>query len=244
MAGGPMRQPSLCDQKIAPLVEKAFTKGKPRAVALIINSPGGSPVQSSLIAARIRRLASEKEIPVYSFVEDVAASGGYWLAAAGDTIYADYSSIVGSIGVIWSSFGFHEFISRHGIERRIQTAGVDKNLLDPFLPQKDDDIDRLKEVQTDIHDAFINYVKERRGDKLSEQDVFTGKFWSGQNAIESGLVDEIGHLVPVMKNLFGEKVKFNNYGLRRRLFSPFASGFANDILDAFFERISWSRFGL
>ncbi|MCY4260668.1 MAG: S49 family peptidase, partial [Rhodobacteraceae bacterium] len=163
MAGGPARQSAMNYRQMAPLIEKAFNRGKPSAVALVINSPGGSPVQSSLIARRIRELADEKQIPVFSFVEDLAASGGYWLAVAGDAIYLDDSSIVGSIGVISSSFGLHKFLEHHGIERRIYTAGKDKSMLDPFQPQKQGDVKRLKEVQSHMHKTFIAHVKERRG---------------------------------------------------------------------------------
>ncbi|TMV62506.1 S49 family peptidase, partial [Thioclava sp. BHET1] len=149
------RRGGLNDAALAPLIERAFAKGKPAAVALVINSPGGSPVQTALIAARIRRLSAEKGVPVHAFVEDIAASGGYWLACAADQIWIDDSSIVGSIGVISSSFGFHELIARHGIERRVHTAGASKSFMDPFRPEKPEDVARLKALQEPIHDAFI-----------------------------------------------------------------------------------------
>ncbi len=152
----------LNDMALGPLIERAFTRGKPAAVALIINSPGGSPAQSSLIAARIRRLAEEKNIPVHAFVEDVAASGGYWLACAADDIWVDATSIVGSIGVIFASFGFPELMARQGIERRVITAGKNKSFADPFLPQKPEDVERLKALQAPLHETFINHVKARR----------------------------------------------------------------------------------
>ena len=157
----------LNDQILAPYIEKAFSKGKPAAVALVINSPGGSPVQSSLIGARIRRLAEEFETPVYAFVEDVAASGGYWLAASADEIYIDASSVVGSIGVISSGFGLNQFIERHGIERRVHTAGSSKSMLDPFQPQKKADVTRLKSILDGIHQTFKDHINDRRGAKLA-----------------------------------------------------------------------------
>ncbi|MEL6702453.1 MAG: S49 family peptidase, partial [Pseudomonadota bacterium] len=157
----------LNDQGIGPVIEKAFAK-KPVAVALVINSPGGSPVQSALIGARIRRLSEEKGIPVHAFVEDVAASGGYWLAAAADEIWVDRSSVIGSIGVISAGFGLDEFIGRYGIERRVYTAGKSKSMLDPFRPEKDEDIARLKGLLEDIHETFKDHVRTRREGKLPE----------------------------------------------------------------------------
>ena len=172
-------------------------RGKPVAVALVINSPGGSPVQSSLIGARIRRLAEEKNVPVYAFVEDVAASGGYRLASAADEIWIDPGSVLGSIGVISAGFGAHELISRNGIERRLYTAGKSKSLMDPFSPEKDEDVTRLKAILEQLHDVFIEHVKSRRGDKLVETDeLFTGEVWLGNKAVEQGLADGVGHLVP------------------------------------------------
>ncbi|MEO0380216.1 MAG: S49 family peptidase, partial [Pseudomonadota bacterium] len=165
---------ALNDASLAPAIEKAFSRGKPVAVALEVNSPGGSPVQSSLIGARIRRLSEEKEVPVLAFVEDVAASGGYWLAAAADEIYADESSVLGSIGVISASFGAHELLARQGVERRVYTAGKSKSMLDPFRPEKPEDIERLKGLLNDIHTNFIDHVTARRGDKLdTETELFT-----------------------------------------------------------------------
>jgi len=170
----------LSDASLAPLIDRAFTRGKPAAVALVINSPGGSAVQSSLIAARIRRLAEKKNIPVHAFVEDVAASGGYWLACAADQIWVDESSIVGSIGVIFASFGFPELLAKQGVERRVVAAGRSKSFADPFLPQKPEDIDRLRALQTPIHQAFIAHVKARRGARLVEADLFNADIWVGQ----------------------------------------------------------------
>ena len=165
---------ALTDAGLAPLIEAAFRRGRPKAVALAINSPGGSPAQSSLIAARIRRLADERKVPVHAFVEDVAASGGYWLASAADAIHLDANSIVGSIGVISASFGFQDLIARHGIERRVHTAGEDKSLLDPFRPERPQDVERLKRLQAAIHANFIEQVKARRGARLTGDDLFTG----------------------------------------------------------------------
>ncbi|QDY70305.1 S49 family peptidase [Qingshengfaniella alkalisoli] len=236
---------SLNDATLAPLIEKAFTKGKPSAVALSINSPGGSPVQSSLIAARIRRMAEEKNIPVIAFVEDVAASGGYWLATAADEIFVDGCSIVGSIGVISAGFGAHEFITRHGIERRVHTAGKSKSILDPFRPEKPEDIERLNTILADMHDRFKEQVTKRRGAKLSKaEELFDGSFWLGGKALELGLVDSVGHLQPVMKERFGEKIRFNRFGPRKGLLSRFGVGLLHDAADVIEERASFARFGL
>lgn len=236
---------SLNDNALAPIIEKAFSRGKPDAVAIEINSPGGSPVQSSLIAARIRRLADEKNIPVIAFVEDVAASGGYWLAAAADEIWADESSIVGSIGVISSGFGAHVFLARQGVERRVYTAGKSKSMLDPFSPEKPEDVKRLKGLLNDIHGVFITQIKSRRGDKLdSKQDLFTGEIWVGHKAHDVGLIDGIGHLQAKMKERFGDKVKFRQYGARKALLQRFGVGLAQDALGSIEERAEFARFGL
>lgn len=235
----------LNDAAIGPILEKAFRRRKPSAVALLINSPGGSPVQSSLIGARIRRLSEEKEIPVYAFVEDVAASGGYWIASAADEIWIDQASIVGSIGVISSQFGFNEFIGRHGIDRRVYTAGKSKSMLDPFQAEKAADVKRLKELLSDMHEVFKGHVEARRGGKLAAgKDLFTGEFWIGHKGVELGLADGIGHLVPKMKEVFGDKVRFQNYGPRRGLLSRFGARMVNDALDGLNERAEFSRFGL
>lgn len=236
---------SLNDVSLAPVLEKAFRKGKPAAVALEINSPGGSPVQSSLIGARIRRLSDKHDVPVVAFVEDVAASGGYWLACAADEIYADDSSVVGSIGVISSGFGAHVFLARQGIERRVYTAGRSKSMLDPFRPEKEEDVERLKILLGDIHDNFISHVKDRRGDKLTKTaDVFTGEFWLAGKAKEHGLIDGIGHLRPKMEEQFGEKVRFRRYGLRKPIWSRFGVTLVNEAVGGFEERAAFARFGL
>lgn len=235
----------ISDIGFAPLLERAFTRGKPQAVALQINSPGGSPVQSSLIGARIRRLSEENNVPVFAFVEDVAASGGYWLAAAADEILVDPSSVLGSIGVISSSFGAHEFIARHGVERRVYTAGTSKSMLDPFVPEKAEDVDRLKHMLEDIHGHFIDHVKNRRGAKLvTDQDLFTGEIWVGQRAIDVGLADGIGHLAPVMEERFGPKVKYTRYGQKRSVLRRFGLNAAQDAVFGIEERAQYARFGL
>jgi serine protease SohB len=244
--------PALNDAALAPLIERAFSRGKPAAVALIVNSPGGSPVQSSLIAARIRRLSEEKKVPVHAFVEDVAASGGYWLACAADHIWADRTSIIGSIGVIFASFGFPELMARQGVERRVVTAGKSKSLADPFLPQKPEDVARLRALQEPIHAAFIDHVKARRGDRLDgEADLFNADVWVGEQAVELGLIDGIGHLVPKMRELLGEKVRFAPMGQRRPFWQRFGgvgaavgAGLAEAAVGTVEERALWARYGL
>ena len=238
-------QGSLHAAGLAPVLERAFKRGKPAAVALQISSPGGSPVQSSLIGAHIRRLAEDKDIPVLAFVEDVAASGGYWLAAAADEIYGDDSSLIGSIGVISASFGAHVFLARQGIERRVHTAGESKSMMDPFRPEKEEDVARLKGLLDDIHQNFIAHVRARRGPKLDETaPLFTGEVWLAARAQELGLIDGIGHLEPVLKARFGDKVKFRRYGPKRSLWSRFGARAAQDVLGGIEERAAYARFGL
>ncbi|WP_283966600.1 S49 family peptidase [Tritonibacter sp. AK171] len=236
---------SLNDTTLAPVLERAFKKGKPQAVALEINSPGGSPVQSALIGARIRRLAEEHDVPVFAFVEDVAASGGYWLAAAADEIFADASSVVGSIGVISSGFGAHIFLARQGFERRVHTAGESKSMLDPFRPENEGDVARLKVLLNDIHANFIDHVTERRGTKLtSDEKLFTGEVWLARRAIGLGLIDGIGHLKPVLQERFGKKVRLRRYGVKKPFLSRFGLSMAEDALAAVEERAQFARFGL
>ncbi|MBF9030683.1 S49 family peptidase [Rhodobacterales bacterium HKCCE3408] len=235
----------LSDDSTSALIERAFKRGKPAAVALAINSPGGSPVQSSLIASRIRRLAEEKSVPVHAFVEDVAASGGYWLACAADHIWADDSSILGSIGVISASFGFHEFIARYGIERRVHTAGEDKSILDPFRPEREEDVARLKAIQAEIHERFIAHVRARRGTRLTEErDLFTGEFWTGRKSVELGLADGIAHLKPKMMEVYGPKARFAVYGPRRGLFARLGAQMLGAAVSAADDRAHWARYGL
>lgn len=236
---------ALNDESVGPVLEKAFRRGKPVAVALLVNSPGGSPVQSSLIGARIRRLAEETNTPVIAFVEDVAASGGYWIACSADEVFVDPASIVGSIGVISASFGAHEFIARQGIERRVYTAGKSKSMLDPFRPEKDEDITRLKSLLDQIHVTFKDHVSARRSAKLKpDTDLFTGDIWVGAAAIETGLVDGVAHVVPKMKERYGDKVRFKIYGLRRGLFQRFSAALFQGTLGQIEERAHFARFGL
>lgn len=233
------------DATLGPVIEKAFAKGKPVAVALEVNSPGGSPVQSSLIGARIRRLAEEKNIPVIAFVEDVAASGGYWLAAAADEIYADPSSVVGSIGVISASFGVDKLINKYGVERRVYTAGQSKSMLDPFRPENPEDVARLKTLLEDIHVNFKDHIASRRAGKLPEDmDLFTGEIWLAQRATELGLIDGIGHILPMMQDRYGKKVQFRRYGAKRGLLSRFGAQIVGDAVQGIEERAAYARFGL
>lgn len=191
------------------MIEKAFSIKKLEALCLVINSPGGSPVQSELIAKRIRSLAKKNKVAVYSFIEDVAASGGYWLACAGDHIYASPSSIIGSIGVIYSSFGFQDAIGKLGIERRVYTQGENKSILDPFQPTKQSDVKIIKYLQSQIHEHFIDYVKERRIGKLTQDDniLFNGEFWAGQSALDFGLIDGIDDMYSFIQKKYGDNVK-------------------------------------
>jgi len=251
----------LALEHLAMPLQRAFSIDGIKAVALAINSPGGSPVQSALIGNRIRSLATDKSLPVYAFVEDVAASGGYWLACAADEIWADAASIVGSIGVISSGFGFEGLIERWGIERRVHTSGERKGMLDPFRPEDPRDVDRLKQLQREIHDNFIDWVKARRGSRLKfdsleggEPGLFSGEFWTAQRALNYGLVDGIGHLRGVLRSKFGEKVRTPVIAERRGFFarrlgldgpdmSRF-SGFGSELVAAAEERLWWQRFGL
>lgn len=257
-AGGSQFQPRLSLASTAGLIEKAFAFKDAPAVAISVNSPGGSPVQSRLIHRRIRDLAREKNKPVLVFVEDVAASGGYMIAAAGDEIVADPSSLVGSIGVISASFGFVELMKKVGVERRVYTAGNNKSVLDPFKPEKKDDVARLKALQLDIHRTFIDLVKERRGSRLKDDpDLFTGLFWTGGGALELGLVDALGDMRSFLKARYGEKTRLKLISPSRGLFgrlSPFtvrgadgariAAGAVEGGLDALAEREMWARYGL
>lgn len=257
----PLR-PGLSIASLAEPLEKAFEMSKTPSVALIINSPGGSAVQSSLILKRIRALAEEYEKKVHVFLEDVAASGGYYLAIGGDEIYAEPSSIVGSIGVISSGFGFVEAIDKLGIERRVYTAGRSKAILDPFLPQKPEDIERLASLQRDAHDVFIGAVKERRAGKLKgpDEELFSGAFWSGKQALEYGLIDGISDIRTRMREIYGDDVKLKvvpieRPGLLSKLRrSPSLDSLAalagpetsltDELLSTLETRALWSRYGL
>jgi signal peptide peptidase SppA len=253
----PLR-PGLLLSTIARSLERAFALRGARAVALVINSPGGSPSQSNLIFRRIRQLSAEKKIPVLAFIEDVGASGGYMLACAGDEIICDQYSIVGSIGVVGGSFGFTKLIDKLGIERRLYTSGEHKAMLDPFLPEKPDDVERLKAVQNDIHEHFISLVKERRGAKLNgaDENLFSGEFWLAQKAIELGLADRIGDLRSELRERYGEKVRMPLITTERSLFGRRVPGvnmaevlakppaLADDLISALETRALWSRYGL
>ncbi|MEE8279231.1 MAG: S49 family peptidase [Alphaproteobacteria bacterium] len=251
---GPIRRGlSLASQ--AQLIERAFKVPRLEAVALTINSPGGSPVQSALIAGRIRALAEEKNIPVVAFAEDVAASGGYWLACAADEIFAHESSIVGSIGVISAGFGFSALLERLGVERRVHTAGERKAMLDPFRSEDPKDVARLEAIQTDVHESFQDFVRQRRGERLTgeEADVFSGEFWTGRRALEMGLVDGLGDLRQVMRERYGEKVRLRLIEGARPRWRPRLSveatvpdlaASATALVDAVEERALWARYGL
>jgi signal peptide peptidase SppA len=246
----------LSIETVAPLLKRAFDTRGAKAVALAINSPGGSPVQSALIGQRIRLLADEKGLKVIAFVEDVAASGGYWLACAADEIVVDPHSIVGSIGVISAGFGFQDLIARFGIERRLHTSGERKSMLDPFRPEKPDDVERLHRLQAEIHDGFKDWVRERRAGKLKGDDalLFSGEFWTGRRGLELGLIDGLGELRATLQARYGAKVHLPMVGPRRRLLSRFGLGMAIDgmggdgigptTLAALEERLHWQRFGL
>lgn len=208
-------------------IEKAFSAKSINAVALVINSPGGSPVHSMLIAEKIRYWSEKKKKPVYAFTLDVAASGGYWLACAADEIYAAPSSIVGSIGVVSAGFGFPELLEKLGVERRIYTAGKNKAMLDPFLRESKQDISHLRDLQKDIHEQFYHWVIQRRGKKLNEPDreqIFSGRFWTGRKAVKLGLVDGEGSLETIMRKKFGKNVRFQRFAAKRGFSIPFLSG--------------------
>ena len=210
MSGGGQFRPSLSLASTAGLIEKAFAYPDAPAIAISINSPGGSPVQSRLIYKRIRDLAAEKNKTVLVFVEDVAASGGYMIAVAGDEIIADPSSIVGSIGVVSASFGFTDLMKKIGVERRVYTAGKNKAVLDPFKPENKEDIERLKALQLEVHETFIDLVRERRGQKLKDDpDLFTGLFWTGKKGLDLGLVDTLGDMRQVLRDRYGPKTRLN-----------------------------------
>ena len=240
-------------------LDAAFKQRRLVAVAVSINSPGGAPVQSDLIAKRFRDLAKEQNIPIFTFIEDVGASGGYWLACAGDEIYARASSIVGSIGVVSGGFGFPELIKKFGIERRLHTSGDKKVMNDPFSPEKPDEVKHLKALQKTIHEEFIDKVKAFRGERLNGSDriLFSGAYWTGNQALKLGLIDGIGDLRTVMREKFGDDVRFkifdeNRSWLQRRFFikrtsvSDGGSSFAytNELIAALEERFWWNRFGL
>jgi signal peptide peptidase SppA len=236
---------------VAPLLKRAFAIKSAPAIAIIINSPGGSPVQSRLIYKRIRDLADEHNKPVLVFVEDAAASGGYFIAVAGDEIIVDPSSLVGSVGVIMAGFGFVGLLEKLGVERRVHTAGNNKSTLDPFLPEKASDIERIKQFELDIHQTFIEVVKWRRGDRLKAPDdtLFTGEWWTGTRGLELGLVDAIGDLHETLRTRYGKDVRLKLIEPKRSLISLprigfSASGLAGDVAATIEDRAVWARLGL
>ncbi len=262
---GPLRS-GMTLAALEPGIARAFKLPRLEAVALSINSPGGSAAQSDLICQRIRDLAEEKGVPVFAFCEDVAASGGYWLACAADEIYARETSIVGSIGVISAGFGFPELLQRWGVERRLHTSGDKKSLLDPFQAEKPKDVARLKGIQKELHESFQDLVRARRGPRLKGGDkmLFSGEFWTGAKAVELGLIDGIGELRQTLRARYGDKVALKRVDgerpwWRRRLgfagrqggplAGPLAGRFGPEdwvagLLAAVEERAHWSRFGL
>lgn len=253
---------------VASRLEAAFSGRRVKAVALVINSPGGSPVQSDLIQQRVRDLAREKEKPVFVFCEDVAASGGYWIALAGNEIYANPSSIIGSIGVIWSGFGFEAAIAKLGIERRLHATGAKKAMLDPFQAEDPAHVEHLRALQDDIFQRFRDWVQERRGARLKGEpdELFSGAFWTGAKALELGLIDGFGDVRGVMRERYGENVKFRVHGPREGLLSRYGlrpkgllsasdgdggglgeglgAGWAESLLAGIEARAMWNRFGL
>jgi signal peptide peptidase SppA len=249
-SGKSMRGGNLNLRAVEPALQKAFRKGV-AAVALEINSPGGSPVQSALIADRIRALAAEFNVPVYVFCEDVAASGGYWLACAGDEIYADENSIIGSIGVISMGFGFPKLMQKLGVESRVHTAGESKSTNSPFKAEKPEDVAKLKAILEEMHDSFKAMVRGRRGELLKgkDKDLFTGAFWTGKTALRLGLIDGLGHMEATMKRKFGEKavlkqIPVTSGGFLRRIGLAHPSDMGGQALDALETRALWQRFGL
>ena len=264
MAGGGQLRPTLSLASTAGVIEKAFAFKNAPAVAISINSPGGSPVQSRLIYQRIRDLAEEKNKRVLVFVEDVAASGGYMIAVAGDEIIADPSSIVGSIGVVSASFGFQDLLKKIGVERRVHTAGKNKAVLDPFREERPEDVERLKALQLEVHDTFIELVKDRRGVKLADDpELFTGLFWSGKRGLALGLIDALGDMRGFLRTRYGDKVRLKlispQRGLLGRRIGMIGSGLfsggqsdaadlaasaAMGVADAAEQRAIWARFGL
>ncbi|MEG9861172.1 MAG: S49 family peptidase [Parvularculales bacterium] len=235
---------------VADSLERAFSVRHVKAVAVIINSPGGSPVQSAMIYRRIRALSEEKDVPVFAFAEDVAASGGYMLACAGDEIYADESSVIGSVGVISAGFGFTALLEKLGVERRIHATGPNKGMLDPFQPEDPAHVGRLTAIQGDIYEVFTTLVCERRGKRLKSEDddLFSGAFWAGRRALALGLIDGIGDMREVMREKYGEKVRFlvvnRARSWRQRLGLTLGTAFGDELLTSLEASRLWSRFGI
>jgi signal peptide peptidase SppA len=252
-----MRGPrGLSLRRFAAAIERAFALRRLKAVALVVNSPGGSPAQSSLLFRRIRQLAEEHEVPVVAFAEDVAASGGYWLALAADEVFADETSLLGSIGVITASFGFTDALRKLGVQRRLYTAGDNKSMLDPFLAEDPKAVERLTVLQRDMHEAFKELVRSRRGARLKgdESVLFSGEVFTGRRALELGLIDGIGDLRGVMRQRYGENVRLVGIEPERRRFAllsrfgfprrPDIADIAADLVTRLEERLIWARFGL
>ena len=249
-SGSTLGRRGLSLESVEPQLKKAFSVKQAKAVALIINSPGGSPVQSSLIGQRIRDLASHNDLPVLAFCEDVAASGGYWIAAAADEVFANAASVIGSIGVISAGFGFDKAIARLGVDRRVYTAGNAKMTLDPFQPERTEEVDRLKALQADIHQQFITHIESRRGSRLKgDRDaLFSGAFWTGQTALELGLIDAIGECRQTLLNRFGSETEIMMIEPKRKLLPFGVSGMSSRLVEdaaaVAIERAYFSRFGL
>ena len=256
----PLR-PGMSLAGVAKILERAFAMKNAKAVAVVINSPGGSPVQSRLIYLRIRQLAVEKKLPVLVFVEDVAASGGYMSACAGDEIFCDPSSILGSIGVVGGSFGFQDLIKKIGVERRLYTAGEHKATLDPFLPENPDDVARLKVIQREIHTTFIALVKQSRGARLKGSDdfLFSGEYWAGDTSVTLGLADAIGDLRTILRARYGDKVRTpvvapptgllsgllgRKAGAGTSALREGLTGLPDELISSLEERAIWAKFGL
>ena len=242
------RRKGLNLNELDKVIEQAFSVKNLKAVVLQINSPGGSPVQSEMISKRVRDLSENKNVPVLAFVEDVAASGGYWLACAADEIFASKASIIGSIGVVSSGFGFDKAIEKIGIDRRLYTSGENKAILDPFLPENKDDVKRLQDIQKELHNQFISFVKSRRGSKISnkDKDLFTGAFWSGEKSLDLGLIDAFGEMKLTLKVRFGKDIKIKEFAPKKKLFGfgNLFSGALDILIYKIEERISFKRFGL
>lgn len=263
-SGGGLRR-GISLEVVEPQLKKAFSIRRAKAVALIINSPGGSPVQSALIGQRVRDLARKADVPVLAFCEDVAASGGYWLAAAADEIYANAASVIGSIGVVSAGFGFDRAIEKLGVDRRVYTAGARKMILDPFKPEAEEDVARLKSLQAEIHQQFIDHIVDRRGGKLkgAHEDLFSGAFWTGATAVELGLIDGLGECRALITKRFGEDVDLLSVQPKKKLFSGLGglsgslagfrsetpggdavTGLVDEMVAHAVERAHLSRFGL
>lgn len=248
-----VRRAGINFEKFKKPIEKAFDVPGVKAIALVINSPGGAPAQCALIASHMRALSDEKEVPIYTFVEDVAASGGYWIACIGEEIYAQSTSIVGSIGVISAGFGLEEFIKRYDVSRRVYTSGKDKSFLDPFKPERAEDVARLKDIQRAMHADFKVWVAERRAGRLSgdEETIMEGAFWTGRQALDYGLIDGIDSVQSVMKDKLGEDARFIEIEVEKKsllsmlpLIGDAKGDLMIDALDAIDAKTHWSRYGL